>query len=154
MKLRSSFGIKALLEIISILDAMAHSEEFVFLNPMNFLSESNSHDVLKVNKVFEYTTAHFRDVVSLSEVASLVNLTAAAFCRYFKARTRKSYFQYLTEVRIASACKMLLEVDMDVAQVCYSNGFNNPSNFHKQFKKIVGLTPKEYRQKGQEITYI
>ena len=149
-KMVRSSSIFALLEIISILDVLGMSDNFIFLNQVNFLSEANNHDSEKINKVFEYTGSHFREPVTLSDVAKLVNLTEGGFCRYFKTRTGKSYFQYLTEVRIANACRMLLEDDKDVAQVCYSNGFNNPSNFHKQFKKIVNLTPKEYRGKGQD----
>lgn len=149
-RISGTSGILSLIDIISVLDKLANSDEFIFLNGVDYLSEANNIDSQKVNKVFEYTNEHFREVISLAEVASLVNLTEAAFCRYFKARTRKSYFQYLTEIRIANACRMLLNEDKDVSQVCFSSGFNNPSNFHKHFKKIVNLTPNEYRYKSQE----
>lgn len=143
-------GVGALMEIISILDLLTKSDEFTFLNPADSLNESSNRDLQNINIVFEFTNKNFREAVTLAQVASLLNLTEAAFCRYFKSRTRKSYFQYLTEVRIANVCKMLQEEDKDVVQVCYSNGFNNPSHFHKQFKKIVNLTPKEYRKKVLE----
>ena len=78
-------------------------------------------------------------------VCLLTWATLAGFCRYFKTRTRKSYFQYLTEVRVAYACELLREGQLDVTRVCFASGFNNLSHFHKQFRKIVMLTPSEYR---------
>lgn len=151
-KLRSmqSKGIMGLMDLLSILELVATTQELTMLNTVDCFNEANSYDLQKINRVFEYTMLNFREQITLSDVASLVNLTEAGFCRYFKARTRKSYFQYLTEVRIANACKLLQENDRDVAQACYSSGFNNPSHFHKQFKKIVNITPKEYKKKLQE----
>lgn len=150
LKKMQTSGLTGLMDLLSILDHLATTQEFSLLNTVDCFSEANSYDLQKINRVFEYTTQNFREQITLSDVASLVNLTEAGFCRYFKARTRKSYFQYLTEVRIANACKLLQEDDRDVAQACYSSGFNNPSHFHKQFKKIVSITPKEYRKKLQE----
>lgn len=142
-------GITAILQIVSILDILATSDEYSMLNSIHYLSDVNNIDSRKINKVYHYTQTYFKQPISLSDVAAVINLTEAAFCRYFKARTRKNYFQYLSEVRIAHACAMLTEQDIDVAEVCFSSGFNNLSNFHKQFKKIMKDTPKEYREKGR-----
>lgn len=143
-------GIPSLMNVLSILDTLARSDDFIYLNTAGFISEPNNQDSQKINKVFFFTERHFKEPIALSEVAALINITEAAFCRYFKVRTGKSYFQYLTEFRIAHACRMLLEEDKDIAQICFSSGFNNPSNFHKQFKKIVNQTPKEYRENGKK----
>jgi AraC-like DNA-binding protein len=139
-------GIIALMDVLGILDILAHADNVTFLNATSFLNEPNNLDSQKINKVFLYTEKHFGEPIALSEVAALLSITEAAFCRYFKVHTGKSYFQYLTEFRIAHACRMLIEEDKDIAQVCFSSGFNNPSNFHKQFKKIVNQTPKAYRE--------
>lgn len=143
-------GIATLMDVLYILDILARSDNFTLLNATGFLNEPNNLESQKINKVFLYTENHFKEPIALSEVAALVNITEAAFCRYFKVRTGKSYFQYLTEFRISHACRMLMEEDKDIAQVCFSSGFNNPSNFHKQFKKIINLTPKAYRENGKK----
>ncbi len=153
-RMEGTSGIPALMNILSLLDKLGRSEQFHFLNEAHFQSEPNDQDSQKINKVIYYTENHFQEPISLSEIAALVNTTEAAFCRYFKTHTGKSYFQYLTELRIAHACRMLMEEDKDIAQVCFSSGFNNPSNFHKQFKKIVHLTPKAYRKKVKKKTPI
>jgi AraC-like DNA-binding protein len=147
-------GIKALnttsaiLELLSILDMLARSDEFDFLNAANYVSDAHEKYSQKINKVYHFTIEHFREPISLAQVASLTNHSPAAFCRYFKTRTRKSYFEYLTEIRIAYACERLMEGNLDVTQVCFASGFNNLSNFHRQFKKVMSLTPSEYRHRS------
>lgn len=143
----------ALLELLSILDTLARSEEFIFLNPATYLKELNDKDLIKINIVYSYTADHYRELIALSEVAALINLTPAAFCRYFKIRTRKSYFQYLTELRITHACELLMEGNLDINAICFASGFNSLSNFHKLFKRIVDLTPSEYREMGYRKMY-
>lgn len=146
-------SLPALMQLVSILDLLGRSDDFMFLNADISLNEGKDEDAQKIEKVFWYTTHHFSEPISLADVAALTNYSIAAFCRFFKQNTRKSYFQYLSEVRISNACKLLMEEDMDIAQVSYSSGFNNHSNFHKQFKKIVNLTPKEYRETGRKRTH-
>jgi AraC-like DNA-binding protein len=138
----------AILELLSILDSLSRSEEFETLNAASYVSDAHEKYSQKINRVYHYTIEHFREPISLAQVASLTNHSPAAFCRYFKTRTRKSYFEYLTEIRIAYACERLMEGNLDVTQVCFASGFNNLSHFHKQFKKVMGLTPSEYRHKS------
>lgn len=141
-------GTSSILALLSILDLLARSKEFVYLNATNYASDVHERSSEKINKVYHYTIEHFREHIGLAEVAELTNHSVAAFCRYFKSRTRKSYFQYLTEIRIGYACGLLMEASWDVNEVCYKSGFNNLSNFHKQFKKIMKMTPSEYQKKG------
>ena len=138
----------AILCLLEILDEMARSHEYISLNPEKYVSDAHEQSSQKINKVYHYTIANFRNPIALADVAALTNHSIAGFCRYFKSRTRKSYFQYLTEVRIAYACELLRDCHLDVTRVSFASGFNNLSHFHKQFKKIVQLTPSEYRQKS------
>jgi AraC-like DNA-binding protein len=142
-------GTESILMLLSILDAMARSNEFIYLNPVNYASVAHEKSSQKINKVYHYTIENFRNSIHLEEVASLTNHSPAAFCRYFKTRTRKSYVQYLTEVRIAYACELLRDGNLDVSEVCLNSGFNNLSNFHKQFKKMVKSTPSEYQKRSR-----
>ena len=72
-------------------------------------------------------------------------MTPTSFCRYFKKRTQKTFSQYLIEVRISHACKFLTDQGQNVAEACYSSGYNNISNFHRHFVTIMGMTPNKYR---------
>lgn len=148
IKLKSIASLNAtasVLELLAILDLLARSDEYIKLNSVKYVIDVHEKNSQKINSVYHYTIEHFRDPISLDQVASLTNHSPAAFCRYFKTRTRKSYFQYLTEIRIGYACEMLREGNMDVTRACFASGFNNLSNFHKQFKKVMKLTPGDYR---------
>jgi AraC-like DNA-binding protein len=147
---KSLGGAPAILALLEMLDILASSEEFVYLNSAHYVVSAHEKSSQKINKVYHYTIDNFREPISLAEVAALTDHSPAAFCRYFKTRTRKSYFQYLTEVRIAYACERLMEGALDVTRVCYASGFNNLSNFHKQFKKVMNTTPSEYRTRSRK----
>jgi AraC-like DNA-binding protein len=139
-----------ILELLSILDILAKSEEYEHMNSISYVSDVHEKNSQKINQVYEFTITNFRKPIELAEIAALTNLSISAFCRYFKTRTRKSYFQYLSEVRIGYACRLLSEADLDIGQVAYQSGFNNLSNFNKQFKAIMKTTPRGYLSKMGE----
>ena len=85
--------------------------------------------------------------IQLEEVAGLVNLNKSSFCRYFKYRTHKTCSQFLNEIRIAHACKLLINGELSISEICYETGYNNISHFNRQFKLITGLTAKAYTNK-------
>jgi AraC-like DNA-binding protein len=144
-QIKSMNATSSILELLAILDLLARSEEFIKLNSVNYIIDAHEKSSQKINRVYHYTIEHFREPISLRDVSTLTNHSPASFCRYFKTRTRKSYFQYLTEIRIGYACELLREGNKDITRICFASGFNNLSNFHKQFKKVVRLTPSEYR---------
>ncbi len=99
----------------------------------------------RMNTILEFTFRESRRRIYLDEVARLANLSVEAFCRYFKLHTRKTYVNFLNEVRISHACRLLIQGDLSVEQVCYEAGFNNVSNFNRIFKRVMGKTPLAYR---------
>jgi AraC-like DNA-binding protein len=82
----------------------------------------------------------------LENVASLSNMSVSNFCKYFKGRVKKTYVQYLTEVRIGMSCKMLIEDTLSISQIAYDSGFVNISNFNRAFKLNKNMTPLSYRK--------
>jgi AraC-like DNA-binding protein len=84
--------------------------------------------------------------IQLDEVADVANMTTNSFCRYFKKRTRKSYIDFLTEIRIGQARKFLQENDLSISQICFEVGFNNLSNFNRKFREVCAITPTEFRK--------
>ena len=146
--IRGLQGAARIIELLSLLDLMARSQEFNYLNTINYISDAHEKSSQKINEVYLYTIGHFREPIPLSAVASLTGHSTVSFCRYFKTRTRKSYVQYLTEMRVAFACQQLMDGSVDVGQVCFSSGFNNLSHFHKQFRRLVGMTPGEYMKRS------
>ncbi|TDB65182.1 helix-turn-helix transcriptional regulator [Arundinibacter roseus] len=101
----------------------------------------------RMNKIVSFTFHESHRAISIEEVADLVALTPSAFCRFFKLRTRKTYFTFLNEIRISHACRLLLTTDWPVGTICMESGFSNLSHFNVSFRKSTGVTPKAYRMK-------
>jgi AraC-like DNA-binding protein len=101
----------------------------------------------RIQDVFDYTLSNYQTTITLEQIAQVANLSKNAFCKYFKSRTNKTYFQFLIEIRIEKAAKMFLHhADLSVVEVLYACGFNNISNFNRQFKRIKGCNPLAYKK--------
>jgi len=137
------------LKFIGILNQISKADDLFLISknsiPLHSVSEANR----KINIIYEHVMANFHEKITLNEISSKVNMSPTAFCRFFKQRTLKTFSNFLIEVRIANACKMLIEGDYNTTQCCFSNGYNNVSNFHRHFRKVTGMTPGEYKQKIQ-----
>ena len=120
-------------------------------NNLELLSSSGIpiHNVVenipKINMVFDHIRKNYGEMITLKQIAELVNMSPTAFCRFFKYKSQKTFSRFLIEVRIANACRLLYQDDLNTAECCYSCGYNNLSNFHKHFKSVTGMTPLEYR---------
>ncbi|MEG2061528.1 MAG: AraC family transcriptional regulator [Alistipes sp.] len=121
-------------------------QEYTQLSSYGFNNILNEQKVKRMNKVFKYITINYKENISLEDIAEIANMTPQAFCKYFKERTHKTFMEFVNEVRIGHACKLLYEDNFNIMQVCYESGFNNLSNFNRQFKKFTNLSPVEYRK--------
>ena len=135
-----------LLSLLQLLEGLSVSKEYRMLASLGYLQAGQQLDANRMNKVYDYIMSRFRNPISLLEVAQVANLSPQSFCRFFKARTRKTFSQFLNEVRIGYACKLMAEEHLNIGDICYESGYNNLSNFNRQFKRIVDMPPKEYRK--------
>ena len=94
---------------------------------------------------------HFKNEIRIDEVANLANMSVPAFCRYFKKRSNKTFSDFIAEIRIGHACKLLGSEQLSIAEVCYESGFNTLSNFNKKFKEIMNITPTEFKKEVRSI---
>jgi len=127
------------------------SRSYVMNTCANNTWDSNS----KLEKIYSYIMKNFTEDINLTSVAEYVNMNPSAFSRFFKKATNKSFINFLIELRIGFACKIMLEDNYKtIAEVCYESGFNNISNFNKQFKKITQKTPMEYLESHKHFVKI
>ena len=140
-------GSEKLILLLQILNILSLSSD---LDPIAANNMEHPHSVKegeRINSVFQYLINNFSKTVSLEEIAAQAHLTPNAFCRFFKARTKKTFSQYLLEMRISHACKLLADTDKSIGNICLECGFNNSSHFNRHFKQLNGCTPLEYRRK-------
>lgn len=135
-----------LLYFLRLLQEMAEIEEYELLNAEAHFLISRQQDNDRMDQIFKYVRNNFEQELSLEEVSELVNLTVPAFCRYFKKATSKTFTEYVNEFRIVHATKLLSEGQLSLTEISMDCGFNSQSHFIKQFKKITGQTPSDYRK--------
>lgn len=147
-------GAERIIALLRILNSLATSSEYKLLSSLGFAQSYGVFDVEKINDVYSFVMARFMFPIHLSEVASVANMNRTAFCRYFKSKTGKTFVQFLQEIRIGHACKLLIEGGFNVSEACYQSGFRNQSYFIKQFKKTTGQTPLQYQNLHHKVILI
>lgn len=137
--------------LIEALSMIANSKSLIPLSSMGFKQERLEGESDRMNAIYEYSLKNFKRKIQLEEIADMANISPNSFCRYFKLRTRKTYSQFLIEIRVGHACKLLIENNISIKQVCYESGFNNFTSFHKYFKMITGKSPLTYQKEFNSI---
>jgi AraC-like DNA-binding protein len=152
LKLSLTHGFDSILDFFSILYDLAISRNQKLLASSSFKSNFILPQNSRIKKVIKYLQNHYSDDISLTDVASSINMSDSAFSHFFKKRTNHSFSDYLIDIRIGHASRMLLETNDNISEICYKCGFNNLSNFNRLFKKKRGCTPREFRGYEQKIT--
>lgn len=132
--------------LLQILHTISHSGTVRPITTYGFRNNPDFKQTERINTIYTYTLNHFKDKISINEVAKVSNISPNSFCRFFKSSTRKTYNNFLQEIRIGHACKLLIENKHNITYICYDSGFNNVTNFYKSFRKITGKTPLEYQK--------
>ena len=139
--------LERVINLLKILQILGSSSEYQTISPGYANSHLNNISEMKrLEKIYTYVLAHYRDEISLETISSIANLSVSSFCRYFKTMTKKTFFEFLIEIRISNVCRALVEDKLPIEVICYECGFNNVSNFYRHFKKITGMTPYTYKK--------
>lgn len=144
-QLLNQSGFSQLLGLLDVLHRLAADSEATLLASAGYQLAPGRAETERMKRVLEFMLTHFRDEIRIETIASVASMAPAAFCRYFKKRTRKSFVEYLNELRISHARKLLTDVNLSVGQVCAESGFVNNSHFHRQFRLHTGMTPLQYQ---------
>ncbi len=139
-------GFEQVLELLKIVNLLAKSKEYTLLASPGYTNSLKEGDTDRMNKVYAYVMKSFNQKISVSELAALTNMTPTSFSRYFKIHANKTFSEFLSEIRIGHACKLLIEKKRNSSQACYESGFHTLSNFNRQFKAIMKRTPIEYQK--------
>ena len=160
-----TFSMPAIMKVYNLIDALASREDRMeqFLDMLKILHSLSldqgarklaSHSFAKaghdresrrVNKVQEYISQHYKEEIKLEDLAAQVAMAPSAFSRFFKQHTGRSPVDYIIDVRLGAAARMLVDTSTSVSEICYACGFNNLSNFNRTFKSRRGYTPRDFR---------
>jgi AraC-like DNA-binding protein len=132
--------------LIEILQMIALSDTLEQIDPQFLHFVPSAAETERFQRVYAYLIAHYREDISLEQMAAVANLTPSSFCRYFKKITRKTLVDVLTEFRVKHACQLLTTTDKPVADICFESGFGNVSYFNQEFKKAMGCNPLAYKK--------
>ena len=145
-----SQGLYKILSLLSCLIEFSACDDIVTLSSLGFKYDFHELENKRINAIYNYTFSNFQKKIKLDDVSAIAGMITNSFCRYFKHRTGKTYSDFLTEIRIAYACKLLISNQMSVKQICFESGFNNFSCFHEYFKKATGKTPMGYQMEYEK----
>lgn len=161
-----SFSLSSIMKVYSVLDNIAaETERFVqFLKFMYILYElsvsddarvlasssfahtERSTESRRVQKVKQYINDHYADPLRLSDLADIVGMSPVAFSRFFRQRTGRTLSDYIVDIRLGYAARMLVDSTKNISEICYECGFNNLSNFNRTFKAKRSCTPRDFRE--------
>lgn len=151
LSLTEDKGFANIIEFFSLLDLLSNATEAAFLSSEGFSPRGMPSESNRIQVAYAYILKHFTEAeLKIGDVAAQVHMSESAFSHFFHKYAFRSFTQFLIDLRVGHACKLLLDTDDTVAQISARSGFNNLANFNRLFKKYRSCTPLEYRKRYME----
>ena len=144
MQMKSMNDTGRLYALFTIFDKLTNNIKYELLSTPQFVTTFLSEENKVMNKVVQYLMQNFQNNIRVSDLLKIAHMSNSSFCNLFKATYRMTFKNYLLKIRIGYACRQLMENNKSISEIAYKSGFDNLSNFNRQFKKIKTITPKEY----------
>lgn len=152
LKLSDVTGFDSFLDFLSILYDLSISRNQMTLSSPSYVEQFDTSKSRRIKMVNQFLIENLHNQIRINEVAEMVNMSPSAFSHFFKKRTQRAFSDYLLDIRIGHAAKILIETEKNISEICFESGFNNISNFNRSFKKLKGCTPREFRSQQKMIT--
>lgn len=143
--LETATGFNRIIILWQCLTTIASVKDYSLLSTYE-MATVQSRQQARIDKIFQYTIDHYSEGISLEAIAAYTGMSIPAFCHYFRKRTKKTYIEFLNEVRIGKACQQLIDTQKPITEIAYESGYNTLANFNKQFLKVRGMQPGLYRK--------
>jgi len=137
-------GMERITHLLTILQQLSRKHSVTLTSPY-FSPVKGMENEKRINKVCQYVQKHYRENISLQKTASLLHLSDAAFCKFFKKATGKTFSDYVNDIRIGNACSLLTESDKPISAIAFNCGFESLTYFNRVFLKKKGSTPRQFR---------
>ena len=138
-------GFEQFQHLLQILYILSNDEESRVLASTSFAKVARNAESRRVQKVQEYINAHYSEEIRLDDCAALVGMAPSAFSRFFKQHAGRTLLDYIIDIRLGHAARLLVDTTLGISEISYSCGFNNLSNFNRTFKAQRGYTPRDFR---------
>ncbi|WP_299060034.1 AraC family transcriptional regulator [uncultured Polaribacter sp.] len=146
LKLKLSSKLERFIILLQLINNTSNTK-FKSLSSFIYDKKYSVNEGNRMRTIFEYTMNNFAKKITLEEISKIANMTKNAFCKYFKKRTNKTYFQFLMELRIENACKLLIkEKEATIIDIAEQSGYHNISNFNRQFLFYKQQSPTEFKK--------
>ena len=139
-------GFYAVMQFMTILYELSRCEGARTLATSSYAKVEVESDSRRVLKVKNYIAKNYMDEIRLNTLADIAGMSPSAFSRFFKLHTGRNLSEYIIEMRLGYASRMLVDTAKSVAEISFQSGFNNLSNFNRIFKKKKGCSPSEFRE--------
>ena len=139
------------LYFFKLMDCIGQSTNLIPLATKEYIKKRFNSKNKRIQTIHDYLMKNYRESIDLIQIANLISMAEGSLCRFFKMHVGVTIFEYLNQIKIEFACKLLMDKDLSILDVAIDSGFNNLSHFNKQFKLISGVTPKEYRSRFKEL---
>lgn len=133
------------LELLAILDSLMQASDKELLHKEPVKNQHTHKDHIRLKTIYSYIDTHYEQKISIQEIANIVHLSEASFCRYFKKMTRLTFTKFVNHYRIEKAKNLLLQ-NNTVTETCFHCGFESLSYFNRTFKKITGKNPQSFKK--------
>ena len=149
MAMRDMSELERMLQVLKLLDFLAASEERTPMASTGYSPSLRGKDIGRIDEVIRFLQARKNGPVTLGEAAEAAGMSPKTLCRFFKQNTGRTLMRYLSELRIGEACRRLLESDQPITEIAFASGFNNLSNFNRQFRRLKEMSPREFRRRSR-----
>ena len=134
---------------LGLLDRLGKASGFIQLASRAYNMPRKTSTEHRLQRVCQYIHNHFTEPVKLNNIATIANLNASSFCRFFKRATGQSLSEYVNDLRIGKACNLLIaNPDMSISEIGFKSGFNSQTLFNRTFRRLKGVTPKGFRDRA------
>ncbi len=147
-------GFQSSLQFLAILNTLAHSEGMRTLASSSYAKVSLGENSRRILAVKAFIDAHYDDEIKLKDLANVACMSEAAMSRFFKLHTGRTISDYIIDIRLGNAARLLVDTNQSVADISYQCGYNNLSNFNRLFKRKKGCSPKEFREYYHKVRVI
>ncbi len=144
IKLTKTKGFQRTLLLLELLQLLAKTDQYKLLAGELYQTEHHDFTSDRLVKIMHFINSSYLKKIELKKVAEVANLHPSAFCRFFKEKSGKSLSEFVSDMRISYACRLVIEAKLSISQICFESGFNNLSNFNRTFKKHTGFSPTNY----------